>query len=479
MVMPFGSKAVPGQPGASFDFDKVYRVILRRAIEAAGMVPVRADESTASGIIHTDMFKALRDKHVVLAELSLHNPNVYYELGIRHVLASSGTVLMCSTGTPLPFDIALARVVQYDYDGVHLDWEEAERVIPILRQYLLDAQQGITDSPVHGLIYISESEETQGEWADLAWAGGRQLDGYQQQLGSAWRSQGREPTELLAAHGRDAFGARALGYFCLAGDPLPEEALAVASGLVDLSQYDLANQLFERVEDTLDYRNRLRFASSVSEANPTLAGVERAMDLIQQAIQQVQTHFASDPTGRSAALAQCFRREAGMLQWRWQLTLRPADLDRAIAAHQRALDQSMDARTRGGAAPVGLLAQLHLRLMILLRIRDGDRDRPDAEHHGDEILKLRADKAMDDETARSWLRWYKVLALADKGLEGQARDRAYEALRLDAQHADSVSVDVGNRQYFLLRRMIDQNSQWFRNPTAIGIVAQALQRQID
>ena len=55
VVMPFGKKPVPAAPESMFDFDKPYRVIMRRAIEAAGMVPVRADESTASGIIHTDM----------------------------------------------------------------------------------------------------------------------------------------------------------------------------------------------------------------------------------------------------------------------------------------------------------------------------------------------------------------------------------------------------------------------------------------
>ena len=149
VVMPFGKKPVPGVSDRIFDFDKPYRVIMRRAIEAAGMVPVRADESTASGIIHSDMFKALRDRRVVLAELSLHNPNVYYELGVRHVLASAGTVLMCRADQPLPFDIALSRVV-YEYDGRHLDWEEAERVVPILRQYLLEALEGHQDSPVHG-----------------------------------------------------------------------------------------------------------------------------------------------------------------------------------------------------------------------------------------------------------------------------------------------------------------------------------------
>ena len=43
-----------------------------------------------------------------------------------------------------------------EYDGHHLDWEEAERVIPILRQYLLEALEGHQDSPVHALSSTDE-----------------------------------------------------------------------------------------------------------------------------------------------------------------------------------------------------------------------------------------------------------------------------------------------------------------------------------
>nr|VFK11718.1 MAG: hypothetical protein BECKLPF1236A_GA0070988_1006015 [Candidatus Kentron sp. LPFa]VFK27934.1 MAG: hypothetical protein BECKLPF1236C_GA0070990_100554 [Candidatus Kentron sp. LPFa] len=103
VIMPFWVKPLPDSNGATFDFDKVYRVIIRRAIESAGMEPIRADEQTGSQIIHSDMFKELRDRAVVLADLSLNNPNVYYELtGIRHVLSPGGTVLIClAVGTPV------------------------------------------------------------------------------------------------------------------------------------------------------------------------------------------------------------------------------------------------------------------------------------------------------------------------------------------------------------------------------------------
>src|SRR5262249_23590398 len=115
VVMPFGVKPIP-EEGCCYDFDKVYRVIIQRPIRQAGMEPIRADERKGSNLIHTDMFKDLRDQAVVLADLSLHNPNVFYELGIRHVMSPTGTVLMCRAGAELPFDVKLSRVIFYQYD---------------------------------------------------------------------------------------------------------------------------------------------------------------------------------------------------------------------------------------------------------------------------------------------------------------------------------------------------------------------------
>jgi hypothetical protein len=481
VVMPFGKKPVPAAPESMFDFDKPYRVIMRRAIEAAGMVPVRADESTASGIIHTDMFKALRDKRIVLAELSLHNPNVYYELGIRHVLSSAGTVLMCRTDQPLPFDIALSRVVMYEYDGRHLDWEEAERVIPILRQYLLEAQQGHQDSPVHALIHIPTSERHRDR-ADTAANPFLvpELHRYEKDLGERWRKDGADLAGLMTDHGHSIFGARAMGYYCLADDSLPEGSAAVADQLVDAAQYDLANELFERLgPNELDFRRRLTYASSYSEEHPDLAGADQALAMVEEVIADVQKRLATSRVQRTTELAYCFGRLGGLLQWRWQRSHEPRDLDAAIDSMRRSLELMLDARRLGAGPPAGLIAQTRVKVMLHLRIRDQDAHRPDAEQHGRAVLAITPDLSIDDPMALSWLRWYQVIVVADEGHERDAREKTYEALREDARLNEFEHREVGKRQYQLLRRFIDQYSEWFREPSLIGTVAQALQSRLE
>jgi hypothetical protein len=57
VLMPFGMKS--GSGGAVIDFDAVYSELINPAVEAAGLVPLRADEEQAGGIIHKPMFERL------------------------------------------------------------------------------------------------------------------------------------------------------------------------------------------------------------------------------------------------------------------------------------------------------------------------------------------------------------------------------------------------------------------------------------
>src|SRR4029077_20134281 len=88
------------------------------------------------------------------------------------------------------------------------------------------------------------------------------------------------------------------------------------------------------------------------------------------------------------ANAACQRRLAGLRQWQWQLSREPGDLVLAVSAFAEAILQTERVRNRGELKHPGFLAQARLKQLVLLRIRDQNRDRPDTEGHLDAILSL-------------------------------------------------------------------------------------------
>src|SRR5271167_1235248 len=113
--MPFGIKKDPGG-GPDIDFDPIYELAIRPGIEAAGMEPIRADGERTGGIIHKAMFERLLLCDYAVADLTTANPNVFYELGIRHGIRPHSTVLIFGKGVRLPFDVSPLRSLPYQLD---------------------------------------------------------------------------------------------------------------------------------------------------------------------------------------------------------------------------------------------------------------------------------------------------------------------------------------------------------------------------
>jgi MAP3K TRAFs-binding domain len=150
VLMPFGKK--PGSGGAVIDFDAVYGELIKPAIESAGLVPIRADEEQAGGIIHKPMFERLILCEYAVTDLTTANANVFYELGVRHAVKPATTMLLfAADGTRLPFDVAPLRALPYQLgpDG-RPSAAEADRTK--LAQMLNAAQADAVDSPVYQLV---------------------------------------------------------------------------------------------------------------------------------------------------------------------------------------------------------------------------------------------------------------------------------------------------------------------------------------
>jgi tetratricopeptide (TPR) repeat protein len=111
VVMPFGKKK--GGDGSPYDFNTIYKTLIKPALEDAGFEPFRADEETASGDILTDMFQELLLADLVLCDLSIDNANAFYELGIRHAFRKRGVMHIQAGRAYMPFDIFNVRTLPY------------------------------------------------------------------------------------------------------------------------------------------------------------------------------------------------------------------------------------------------------------------------------------------------------------------------------------------------------------------------------
>jgi hypothetical protein len=111
VIMPFRTK--PDGAGRMVDFNHVYSEIIAPAIDDAGLECVRADEEHGAGIIHKLMYERLLLSEYAVADLTILNANVYYELGIRHATRQETTVLTLAEGSPLPFDLGPVRALPY------------------------------------------------------------------------------------------------------------------------------------------------------------------------------------------------------------------------------------------------------------------------------------------------------------------------------------------------------------------------------
>jgi tetratricopeptide (TPR) repeat protein len=484
VVMPFGIKPRNDGTDRTYNFDKVYRVIIQRAISNVKMQPLRADETEGNRIVHADMFKDLRDRPVVLVDLSMLNPNVMYELGIRHVMSSTGTVLMANEETVkrLPFDIALSRTISYRYDGEHLDWDEVERVVPQLQAAIEEARRGAPDSPVYAFLdqvlspstfnkddtLIADSKNTSSE-----------LDAYQQKIAELWIAQQEiDLDKLFDEHGNSVFGSRAIGYYGLTGKVEKIVQSKIADFLFNHEQYDLAARLYEECNKSniLDFKDLLHYGSAVAYACPDLPSAQIGLRIIEKAREAAKRRVDNDPNDNVARkeYSTATHHVASMWSWIWNISHEENDLQKVITELRDAIRTSEELLNNGVTdISMSRYGQNLLRYTMFLRIAENDPERLDIEKNFQKILSLKPGNRM--ETSASYQRWYQVFVLADMGKYEDAQQRAQTAMALDIRHAmNKEESSVGRRQYSELRTMLETFSRYWRDPKSIARVSQII-----
>jgi len=108
IIRPFGTKA-------GVNFDVVEEKLIQPALAQIGLAGSTTTEIIEQGNIRDDMFRLLVCADLVIADISIHNANVFYELGIRHALRPRHTFMIRSATThKYPFDLQTDRYLLYD-----------------------------------------------------------------------------------------------------------------------------------------------------------------------------------------------------------------------------------------------------------------------------------------------------------------------------------------------------------------------------
>src|SRR5215471_308431 len=149
VIMPFGEKS--NVDGQTIDFDKIYHHLIKNTVEGMGIACVRCDEIDEAGWIHSKMFEHIFESDVAIADITSLNPNVLYELGVRHALAESVTVILRREGTAIPFNIHGFKVIDYDDRDIEKVEEAKKKLVDFIKNGLKLRKK---DSPVHEVLNL-------------------------------------------------------------------------------------------------------------------------------------------------------------------------------------------------------------------------------------------------------------------------------------------------------------------------------------
>jgi len=151
IVRPFGEKE--DRNGVKINFDKVEKDLIGPALAKLGIEGGTTGEVVRAGNIREDMFQLLLTADLVVADVSIDNANVFYELGIRQALRDKWTVLLRCKADKFPFDLSTDRYLEYDRDNPAASLND-------LVEALNETINGdMTDSPVFKLLPALKAQD--------------------------------------------------------------------------------------------------------------------------------------------------------------------------------------------------------------------------------------------------------------------------------------------------------------------------------
>lgn len=153
IIRPFGIKN-------EINFDEVERLLIAPALAKVDAVGGTTIDIVKAGNIRVDMFRRLLTADLVIADLSIHNANVFYELGIRHALRDHGTFMLRCDADKFPFDLQTDRYFVYKKDDPAASLDDLVKALQSTKNEI-EKDAAAKDSPVFtSLPNLSEPDQS-------------------------------------------------------------------------------------------------------------------------------------------------------------------------------------------------------------------------------------------------------------------------------------------------------------------------------
>ena len=124
--------------------DTFLKFIFKPVLDANNYKAIRADQIPKVGLITSQIINLIMESPLVIADLTDSNPNVFYELAIRHAIRKP-YIQVITKGQKIPFDLSGIRTIEIDIK----DLESVESAKKEIENHILEFKKGhIPDSPI-------------------------------------------------------------------------------------------------------------------------------------------------------------------------------------------------------------------------------------------------------------------------------------------------------------------------------------------
>ncbi len=139
------------QPIRAEKYDKRFDDIYAPAIVNAGLRPYRVDKDPSVRNIIDEIEKRIQKSMLCLADISIDNPNVWYELGYASAIGKDIVMVCDESRNDFPFDISHKSIISYKTESPRDFKILEEQITNKIKSYLKSdcASKKILESPLN------------------------------------------------------------------------------------------------------------------------------------------------------------------------------------------------------------------------------------------------------------------------------------------------------------------------------------------